>query len=247
MVLQRVAGSGQKRIVKIGPAQDSTLEVAEHNLPATVTDHFTEFVQKAFSDSHAAANFQCKRTKTTLIIKRSLAKSFTDPVIERFKAGPFSFMIDDSNDRNTEKRLIILAKMFEKWNGTRNRILDMPSVSGGTAEELFTVVVNPENRHLYINPKGSYSVSVQEVCDANNYIINVYANYPGSTHDSFIFANSRLQLRLRDLLIGDNGYPLKRWLLTLLLNPTTPAEQSYNRTFKCARTVIEQTFGILKM
>ncbi|RXM31064.1 hypothetical protein EOD39_7295 [Acipenser ruthenus] len=51
---------------------------------------------------------------------------------------------------------------------------------------------------------------------------------------------------LRGWLIGVNGYPLKQWLLRLLLNPTTPAE-GIIVPFKCARTVIERTFGILKM
>ncbi|MGH0134748.1 UNVERIFIED_CONTAM: hypothetical protein FKN15_024318 [Acipenser sinensis] len=110
-----------------------------------------------------------------------------------------------------------------------------------------------QNRHLYINRKGTDYVNVQEVCDANNYITNVYANYVGSAHESFILTISQVAAvfqwddSMRGWLIGVNGYPQKRWLLTPMLNPTTPAEQRYNRTFKCTRTVIEQTFGILKM
>ncbi|MGH0177701.1 UNVERIFIED_CONTAM: hypothetical protein FKN15_075483 [Acipenser sinensis] len=84
-----------------------------------------------------------------------------------------------------------------------------------------------QNRHLSINRKGTYSVNVQEVCDANNYITDGYSNHPGSAHDSFILPNSQVAApfqrddSLRGWLIGDNGYPL----LTLLLNSTNPAEQ----------------------
>ena len=87
-----------------------------------------------------------------------------------------------------------------------------------------------QNRHLYINGKETYSVNVKVVFDANNCITNVYANYPGSAHDSFILANSQVAAAfqrddsLRGWLIGDNGYPLMRWLLTLLFNPTTRTE-----------------------
>ncbi|MGH0125921.1 UNVERIFIED_CONTAM: hypothetical protein FKN15_040146 [Acipenser sinensis] len=77
----------------------------------------------------------------------------------------------------------------------------------------------------------TYSIHVQEMCDAKNYITDVHANHPSSAHDSFILTNSQVAAvfqcddSLRGWLIGDNGYPLKLWLLTLLLNPMTPAEQ----------------------
>lgn len=42
--------------------------------------------------------------------------------------------------------------------------------------------------HNFINPKGFHSINVQGICDANMKILPINANYPGSTHDAFIFS-----------------------------------------------------------
>ena len=69
--------------------------------------------------------------------------------------------------------------------------------------------------HLYINRKGYHSINVQIICDANFKILNINAKYPGSTHDSFIWQNSKLNRVLRNIhshgytdnfLLGDSGY-----------------------------------------
>ena len=128
--------------------QSSTLEsevlfcqfVAEHNLPAAIADHFTYLVHRMFPDSEAAASFTFKHAKTSQVIKGSLAPAFTKPVIERCKTGPFSLMIDESNDKNEAKRLAILVRVFEEGNSAKTRILDMPAVPGGRAQQIFDAV-----------------------------------------------------------------------------------------------------------
>ncbi|KAK3862444.1 hypothetical protein Pcinc_031697 [Petrolisthes cinctipes] len=76
--------------------------------------------------------------------------------------------------------------------------------------------------------------------------------YPGSTHDSFIWNNSRLRARFAAgefqdyLLLGDSGYPLERYLLTPFANPRTRGEERYNWSHTRTRVIIEQTFGLLK-
>ena len=42
--------------------------VAEHNLPLSVADHFSDMV-KMFPANQIAANFACKKTKCTQIVK----------------------------------------------------------------------------------------------------------------------------------------------------------------------------------
>ncbi len=81
----------------------------------------------------------------------------------------------------------------------------------------------------------------------------MYANFPGSAHDSFILANSSIPTvfqgdpPLDGWLLGDNGYPLKTWLITPYITPTTRRQRVFNRVFSSARSVIERTFGVLKM
>ena len=48
------------------------------------------------------------------------------------------------------------------------------------------------------------------------------------------------------VLLGDSGYPLRRYLLTPKLNPGTPQEENFNRHHSRGRIVIERAFGILK-
>ncbi len=110
-----------------------------------------------------------------------------------------------------------------------------------------------ENALVYINRKGTYSINVQVICDAYSKITHVFANYPGSSHDSFILANSTIPAifegnpPLDGWLLGDNGYPLKTWLMTPYLMPATIREMQFNRKHTQTRCVIERTFGILKM
>ena len=46
--------------------------------------------------------------------------------------------------------------------------------------------------------------------------------------------------------MGDSGYPVKRWLMTPLADPQTPAERRYNRSQKKTRVIIECAIGRLK-
>ena len=108
-----------------------------------------------------------------------------------------------------------------------------------------------ENAEIYRNRKGYFSINTQLVCDKNNYITDVVARWPGSVHDSTIFDNSRLRAELETqnregYLIGDGGYPCRRYLLTTFANPTTDAERAYNNSLTSARNCIERTNGILK-
>ncbi|KAM7297953.1 putative nuclease HARBI1 [Ixodes scapularis] len=101
------------------------------------------------------------------------------------------------------------------------------------------------NRHLY------HSINVQVVVDASCRIRNVVARWPGSTHDSRIFTESTLSVKLADgvydgLLLGDSGYTCQPWLMTPFLSPSSAAEVKYNTAHTTTRSIVERTIGQLK-
>ncbi|XP_050498287.1 putative nuclease HARBI1 [Diabrotica virgifera virgifera] len=108
------------------------------------------------------------------------------------------------------------------------------------------------NAEFFRNRKGFFSLNVQVVCDANNYIMDVVCRWPGSCHDSHIFNNSSLKTRFENgefmdkVLLGDSGYPVLNYLMTPLQNPQRAAEVLYNESHIASRIVIERTFGLLK-
>ncbi|GFN92188.1 protein antagonist of like heterochromatin protein 1 [Plakobranchus ocellatus] len=111
-------------------------------------------------------------------------------------------------------------------------------------------IIRP-SAEIYRNRKGYFSINVQAVCDTNLRISSLVARWPGSTHDTRIFYNSVLSMRLenRELnghLLGDNGYPNLPYLLTPILNPGNRGEQRYNISHKTTRNTIERLFGVLK-
>ena len=92
--------------------------VAEHNLPAFLAEHFNDLGREMFPNSEIAKKFKCKRTKTSQIVKRWLAKAGTSPIIERCRKGPYSL-----NDEAAQTRL-----------------LDMPICSDGSAQGIFNII-----------------------------------------------------------------------------------------------------------
>lgn len=108
-----------------------------------------------------------------------------------------------------------------------------------------------EHEYLYLNRKGYHSLNVQLVCNSDMTIIDLVARWPGSTHDARILRESALYQdfeaeRVNGLLLGDSGYPLKRWLMTPLIAPRTAQEHNYNRKHTSTRNIVERCIGVLK-
>lgn len=101
---------------------------------------------------------------------------------------------------------------------------------------------------LFRNRKGFFSINVQAICDNDLMLTNVAARWPGSTHYSCIFENSSVCARferrnISGILIGDNGYPLRPYLITPLLTCRTPQERRFNFALSNSRVKIENVFG----
>jgi hypothetical protein len=105
--------------------------------------------------------------------------------------------------------------------------------------------------YIEIGSHGFLSI-LKLFSDANLKFIDVVARWPGSVHDSTIFDDSRIRMRLENnefpncYLLGDSGYACKRYLLTPLLVVNNRAEQRYNTAHKTTRNVVERSFGVLK-
>lgn len=105
---------------------------------------------------------------------------------------------------------------------------------------------------FFRNRKGYFSLNVQAICNANLEFMDLVARWPGSTHDSTIFNNSRIKSRLdsgeftRSYLLGDSGYALSGYMLTPVSNPRTQAESLFNESQIRTRNTIERAFGVLK-
>ncbi|XP_017490621.1 PREDICTED: putative nuclease HARBI1 [Rhagoletis zephyria] len=104
----------------------------------------------------------------------------------------------------------------------------------------------------YINRKGYFSKNVQLLCEYNLNILAGNARFGGSTHDAFIWENSKCKEFLerqysRDAntswLIGDSGYPLQPWLMTPFRNPETTGQTNFNFCHIRARNCMERLYN----
>ncbi|XP_056453116.1 putative nuclease HARBI1 [Gadus chalcogrammus] len=126
-----------------------------------------------------------------------------------------------------------------------------PNVIGAIDGTHVRIQAPSDHEHLFVNRKGYHSLNIQAVCDSNLKFLNCLARWPGSCHDSRVLQNSQLYQAFEDgiidgILLGDSGYPLKPWLLTPFLNPTTPAQRNYNAAHCSTRNTVERAFGVLK-
>ncbi|XP_059389526.1 putative nuclease HARBI1 [Carassius carassius] len=81
---------------------------------------------------------------------------------------------------------------------------------------------------------------------------DIVAKWPGSTHDSFAWANSAICQVAEEggfgdsWLLGDSGYPLRPYLLTPVQHPATIAEERFNQAHGRTRSIVERTIGLWK-
>uniref|UniRef100_A0A914VFV4 DDE Tnp4 domain-containing protein n=1 Tax=Plectus sambesii TaxID=2011161 RepID=A0A914VFV4_9BILA len=130
--------------------------------------------------------------------------------------------------------------------GSKGVCLDATHNSTRYNFKLITMII------FYVNRKRYHLINVQAICGPDREFYNIIAKYPGSTHDSRIFAQSAVFRdfeagQIRSTLVGDAGYACKPYLLTpydrLVRNPT---KGRFNKYHAKTRVCIEQAFGCLK-
>jgi hypothetical protein len=93
---------------------------------------------------------------------------------------------------------------------------------------------------------------VQTISGRDLEILDIVARYPGSSHDSFIFNNSKLCERFENnefgngILLGDGGYALKPYLMIPLRKPSNETEMKYNKAHISTRNTVERQYGVWK-
>ncbi|XP_060596210.1 putative nuclease HARBI1 [Ruditapes philippinarum] len=126
----------------------------------------------------------------------------------------------------------------------------IPNVIGAVDGTLIPIQGPSQDEAAYVCRKGFHALNVQAVVDAEMRFTDVVSRWPGSQHDAAIFNACGLKTHLEQsnngLLLGDSGYPLRRYLLTPKVNPTTPQEEAFNKHHSRGRVVVEKAFGILK-
>lgn len=132
-------------------------------------------------------------------------------------------------------------------------IAEFPKVIGVIDGTHVKNLAPSEDEDMYVNRKGYHSINVQLIFDAFDNIIDVVARWPGSTHDSRILNNSGVRqlfetgvVPARYHLLGDSGYPCRRWLLTPYPDPQPGSQSTYNRSLKITRSKVERGIGQLK-
>lgn len=111
---------------------------------------------------------------------------------------------------------------------------NFPNIVGAIDGTLIRIKKPPAEREAsFLSRKGFHAINVQVVCRASLQFSNVFAKFPGSSHDSFLWRVSELRNKFQSgeiqtfWLLGDSGYPLEPWLLTPLLNPASQPEIVY--------------------
>lgn len=92
------------------------------------------------------------------------------------------------------------------------RIAGFPQVLGAIDCTHIPIIPPKDSEAAFRNRKSFHSINVQATCDANYFITDVCANYPGSCHDSFILQQSGLH-QLFDSREITGGWLLGKYVL----------------------------------
>eukprot|EP00918_Siedleckia_nematoides_P028052 GHVU01060310.1.p1 GENE.GHVU01060310.1~~GHVU01060310.1.p1 ORF type:complete len:350 (-),score=28.99 GHVU01060310.1:312-1217(-) len=157
--------------------------------------------------------------------------------------------------------LVAVRDQFIQWphgvNRQRRIMMDIFAATGfpgvrGIIDCTHVWITDPRKNieQYYVNRKGWKSLNVQAVCDHRGAFTHVCAEWPGSTHDSFILRTCDLWEAyetgdLDGIILGDSGYASRPWLMTPYRYPRTRLFV-FNDRLVAGRCRIEMAFGKAK-
>lgn len=159
----------------------------------------------------------------------------------------------------TGNRLHLNMAQFREFSG-------LPGIVGaidGTHFHIRKPNHSPED-YFYFK-SGGYTMACQAVVDRDRKFIDISVGMPGSTNDARQLRRSMLYQKATTTnlfnpgdsiegfvpyLVGDKGYPILPWLITpyreMPNGRRSVQETLFNRKLSRARSVVENSFGILK-
>uniref|UniRef100_A0A3P8ZT25 DDE Tnp4 domain-containing protein n=1 Tax=Esox lucius TaxID=8010 RepID=A0A3P8ZT25_ESOLU len=131
------------------------------------------------------------------------------------------------------------------WKNTARRLQEMWDFPNGIGAL--------DGKHIFHNYKGTFSVVLLALVDADYRFLAVDVSAFGSNSDGGIFANSRLGRDLQSglgpvpfVMVGDEAFPMKPYLLRPYPGRRIPEEMHiFNCRLSRARRISENAFGIL--
>lgn len=87
---------------------------AEHNIPFSVADHFSDLLKECITDSSIVKEIELKRTKITAITKNVIGNAQKASITEKLKKQFFSLLTDETTDISTIKTACIVVRYFDK-------------------------------------------------------------------------------------------------------------------------------------
>lgn len=113
-----------------------------------------------------------------------------------------------------------------------------------------------QNKTDFFSRKQYYAINTQITCNANAFVMDIVARWPGSTHGETVFLNSSLFDRFlageymkngqQSLILGDGGYRTEDFLVVPLRHNNqqqSQAEILYQRAHIDTRNVVERFMG----
>lgn len=162
---------------------------------------------------------------------------------------------------------IRFPKTQSEVNSIKKRFSDDYKLEGVLALVDGTLVrlsaLGSDIRNSFMSRRHFLAINVLIIIDSDMRILYINARYPGSTHDTFIWHNSKIfellesQFNLEDqnqniyrksFLLGDLGYPLEPWLMIPVTDFTDNyrREKRYNKKQRTIRNKIERFNAVYK-